>query len=871
MLARFFLRSHLAIAVTALIFVTPYSSAPAQKLDIFKLGGSQPALNEAEVTAKVQEKTVNAGEKVTVAVTIVVPERSWTYSTDPAFGGRTRIRIEDNAGLATDYYEPTKSARQAERQKEETAKVVDPALVKADHPPKLVKDQFLGELQKYPDMVTWTFPLTIAKATPTGELKIKGILDYQICDDRSCRQIKTPFEVVAQVKANSTAAEPVAEVQPTFEFTKEVKKKPGPVTVLAKLAPADFQVGDTVELTVSLNIAEDWHVYSITQEPGNAATATSINLSTIKGLKPQDEGFTPSVAPEKKDVEGVNETYHQEIHHGEISWVAKFEATEPSVAIDGKITYQACKNDSFCLIPTTIKFPLSAGVAGTGSSPVGVEQPIANNDSPESSTSPGNIEEANASEDVTSQGLLPFLVLAFTSGFLALLTPCVFPMIPITVSFFLKQAESKTHRPVFTATVYCLGIICTFTVLGLLMAAVFGASSLTSLVNNLWLNLAIAAVLLFFGANLLGMFEIRVPSWLLTWSSGKESQGGIVGVLFMAFTFTLVSFTCTFAFAGLLLVMAANGDFFWPILGMLAFSTAFALPFFFLALFPSFLTKLPKSGGWMNNVKVTMGMVEIAAAFKFLSVADIALFRVAMLLDFASVIIAWIVIAACTGMYLLGIFRTPHDTPTDSISVTRLGFAMCFFGLAGYLTTGLFAPEKTTGAIWQNIAAFAPPIIKGGDDVDVGPVLEHEGLKYALDRNQAIQFAKQNNRPMLYDFTGVNCVNCRKMEQLIAHDDPIRDRLTDVVLVAIYVDIMPQIISGDSAYDLLEENQALQREWFGDITMPSYAIVTPDGETRLSEFKGYPQQRSDFVDFLDKGLNRWRELKSSPDAQLTSR
>ena len=286
-----------------------------------------------------------------------------------------------------------------------------------------------------------------------------------------------------------------------------------------------------------------------------------------------------------------------------------------------------------------------------------------------------------ASRDVKKQGLVLFLVSAAGFGFLALLTPCVFPMVPITISFFLKQAEKGHHRPSTLATIYCGGIIATFTGLGLLMAALFEATSLNRLANNPWLNLVLAGVIVLFGISMLGVFEIRVPSWLLTWSAGKEQKGGIIGTLFMALTFTLVSFTCTFAFAGLLLVMASKGEVLWPVLGMLAFSAAFSFPFFLLALFPSFLKKLPKSGGWMNTIKVTMGFIEIGAALKFLSVADTSWFGQPMYLTYNVVMIGWLVMATAMGLYLLGLFRMPHDMPAKltfhPLAVRR---AVCAFG-----------------------------------------------------------------------------------------------------------------------------------------------------------------------------------------------
>ena len=405
----------------------------------------------------------------------------------------------------------------------------------------------------------------------------------------------------------------------------------------------------------------------------------------------------------------------QEVYHGTVSWSRELqvlpEAKTEGFGVKGKFKYQTCDKESVC-IPKTVAFDLH-----THQNKVATVAEPAN---PELDFS----KLTATSQDVKKQGLVLFLISAAGFGFLALLTPCVFPMVPITISFFLKQSEKGHHRPSTLALVYCGGIIATFTGLGLLMAALFEATALNRLANNPWLNLVLAGVIVLFGISMLGVFEIRVPSWLLTWSAGKEQKGGIMGTLFMALTFTLVSFTCTFAFAGLLLVMASKGEVLWPVLGMLAFSAAFSFPFFLLALFPSFLKKLPKSGGWMNTVKVTMGFIEIGAALKFLSVADTNWFGQPMYLTYNVVMIGWLVMAVACGLYLLGLFRMPHDMPAK-LTLPRLLFAVPFVLLAILLGLGTFTdfhPQGWTQKVWQNIVAFAP--IKPGEaghDPNIGP------------------------------------------------------------------------------------------------------------------------------------------------------
>jgi len=267
-------------------------------------------------------------------------------------------------------------------------------------------------------------------------------------------------------------------------------------------------------------------------------------------------------------------------------------------------------------------------------------------------------------------GFLSFILFAMGMGFLALLTPCVFPMIPITVSFFTKHGEDNDTNPVYAALTYTVGIIIIFTSLGLLLAFTLGATGANQIASSPIINLFIAGLFIYFAFSLFGQYEIRLPSALQQFSLKQENQGGIVGILFMALTFTLTSFTCTVQFVGLLLVAASQGETFWPIVGMLAFSFTFALPFFFLALFPQYLSKIPKSGGWLNSVKVIMGFLELAAAMKFLSNADLVLGW--GVFTYHSVLAVWVVIATLMGIYLLGKIKLPHDSNLDYVGVPRL-------------------------------------------------------------------------------------------------------------------------------------------------------------------------------------------------------
>ena len=299
----------------------------------------------------------------------------------------------------------------------------------------------------------------------------------------------------------------------------------------------------------------------------------------------------------------------------------------------------------------------------------------------------------------------------------------------------------------------------------------------------------------------------------------------------------------------------------------MAFGTAFASPFFILAMVPSMLKKLPKSGGWMNSVKVVMGLIEIGAAVKFFSVADLAWNNVPVIFDFVGAMVAWAVLALLIGLYLLGVFRLVHDTPANGVSVERLTIAMIFLGLAAMLTVGVLAPERGGGWIMDQIIAFAPPrfeepvhqvhAVAAGAVVLPEPTITHHGIQFAMDVDKAIAFATKQNQPMLFDFTGVNCINCRLMEKKLAQPE-IRQRLDKLVLVQLYADKVPLIPDVAEAKRLLKRNLGLQTEWFGDVTLPAYAVVTPDGKTILSSYLGLEQKNGEFAAFLDEGWKKWQ-------------
>jgi thiol:disulfide interchange protein DsbD len=431
-----------------------------------------------------------------------------------------------------------------------------------------------------------------------------------------------------------------------------------------------------------------------------------------------------------------------------------------------------------------------------------------------------------------------FIILALSMGFLALLTPCVFPMIPITVSYFTHQGEIEGRNPLKQASVYAVGIIATFTVLGFLLAIFIGASGANQLAANPWVNLFIGGLFIYFALSLFGMYEIQFPEGLRRFSMEREKKAGYLGTLFMALTFTLTSFTCTVQFVGLLLVAATQGQWFWPLLGMVIFATAFALPFFFLALFPQFLAKMPKSGGWLNSVKVVMGFLELAAAFKFLSNTDLVWNW--GIFSHYTVLTAWTVILLFTGLYLLGKIRLPHDSRVESIGVARMLLSLFFIVGSLYLATGLFG-RPIHGLIYS----YLPPRIEsvsGAVITSQGSIAESH--HWYTDLETGLRESARTGKPVFVDFTGYTCTNCRWMEANIFTRAGVKERFDQFILVQLYTD-------GGENY---RENQQYEIDRFGTAALPFYVILNSEDE-ELARFPGMTRDVKTFIKFLEIGIN----------------
>ena len=844
-----------AVLFSSLCFLNPVSAQ--DRINDFLGGGfGEQSVEAAEISVSAVLIPVDR-QTVDVQVTVELPPNHYIYSTNRSFGAATKIELSAPEGFQA------------------------VGAIRADRAPKKINDEYLGPVEKFFGKATWTQRLKTTRGSVTSNLKISGSLTGMYCsagEGGSCHPIE-PAEAFVAVMPDgykseaATVSAIAAEQAPTSASSQiiipELSLPKGmtqsPIRFTASLTPETARIGDFVTLTITAEITRPWHTYSITMDPDSiGGMPTEIRLTMVSGLQGAGKAFVASVKP---DIERPLENVVLETHYDQVSWTRNFALTEDTGAVAGDIDFQVCNHGS-CLNPATAKFSISLnGDAGTAD--------LAAMDSDDIIPVPDNTAEntedsASAAGPLSLAGLMPFILSAISAGFLSLLTPCVFPMIPVTVSYFLKQGEQRPGSTLKLAIIYCLGIIGAFTILGLTVAVVVGPTALPTLAGNRWLNLLFAGIFIIFALILMGMFEIKIPSWLLTWSSKKQDSGGIVGVLFMALTFTLVSFTCTFAFVGSLLVVAANGSFLKPVIGMVAFSTAFASPFFFLALFPAMLKKLPKSGGWMNSVKVTLGLLELAIVAKFLSIADIGFSPTGkpQFLDFSLVIGAWIAVSAVIGVYLLGLFRLPHDSPEGPIGPVRCLVSVGFFGLAAYMGIGLLGARAPEGVIWKQIAAFAPQRFESSRVAEGSSGGAHEGLPFSLDFDKAVAEASQADRPLFVDVTGVYCHNCRVMEQTVLATDRIQSLIKDLERVQVYTDKVP-IDEPAERERLLKRNKDLQKNWLKNVALPSYAIVSPDGKQILAMVGGV-QSTEDFAKFIESGVSKWQQRQSNVDDTTAS-
>ena len=637
------------------------------------------------------------------------------------------------------------------------------------------------------------------------------------------------------------------------------------VTWSVTTAPRPVAPGGTATVHLEGTIASDWKMYAMDSPPPSRGVSVRFDSLapplTVAGEPTQAEpkrGYDPNF---KKDV-----TYFENRASLRIPLAVAEDAAEATHTAQGTVTFMVC-NATMCLPPTPTSFIATVDVASGAPS---ASQPEAGSSTPDASRAAGPTSgesRASASESsearapgsesaaagalgssvgsagaagASTDGLWGFLLLAVGAGGAALLTPCVFPMIPLTVSYFTKHTDSRAES-VRMAGLYGLSIIGTFTGLGVAMAALVGASGAQSIAANPWVNLFIGLTFIVFALSLLGLFELRLPSGLVNYFNRQGNErGGLVGVLFMGLTLTLVSFSCTAPFVGGLLGATAGGAWVFPVFGMLAFSATFALPFVGFAMFPKALNDLPQSGAWMNAVKVTLGFVELAAALKFLSNADLVWGT--NLLSRPLAIAITVVVFALAGFYLLGKIRLKDEPVVQPIGSLRLLAATAFLGLALYMVPGLL------GAPLGALDAYLPPrmasdvsLLVAGDRSGGGTDTEFDWHTDAIE--SAFAEGRSVDKPVFIDFTGYTCTNCRDMEANVFPQAPVAERFrSDYVLLRLYTDDLPDGV----------EFQRYQLRLTGTTALPTYAVVDPHDRTLLRTVSGVLSVER-FASFLDAG------------------
>ena len=655
----------------------------------------------------------------------------------------------------------------------------------------------------------------------------------------------------------------------------------GALGSMAQLAePVKFLVTESVnekgQLEVSFKgtVEEGWHVYGSNFEDGGPQRAIVTlekgdgvkMLGGLKTIGKLHRGTDPMFAMEVETVEG------------DVTFVQTFELTGATYELSGYLTYGAC-NDQNCIPPTTVDFAFKGGSANAVVNTVAISEEAPGDGasfdavaiSGHSSLEASNdlwapvIDELKSDANVSTQAdtsLFWIFLMGIVGGLLALLTPCVWPIIPMTVSFFLKRSKDNRRKGIQDAITYGISIIVIYVGLGMLVTLFFGASALNAMSTNAIFNIFFFLLLVLFGLSFLGGFELTLPSsWSNAVDSKAEKTTGLLSIFLMAFTLTLVSFSCTGPIIGFLLVeVGTSGSILAPTMGMLGFAVALALPFTLFALFPTMLKSAPRSGNWMNSIKVMLGFLELAFSLKFLSVADLAYGW--GILDREVFLCLWIVIFAMMGLYMLNIIRLPHDedeydedgniVTRPRTSITRLVVGMVSLAFALYMVPGLW------GAPCKAVSAFAPPV----NTQDFNLHSQEVTPKFD-DYDMAMAYAKEKNMPVMLDFTGYGCVNCRKMEAAVWTAPEVAEIINNkYILVTLHVDDKtplpePIVVTENGQERKLrtvgDRWSYLQRYKFGANAQPFYVLLGPDGKP-LAPSYSFNEDVNAYIEWLNSGL-----------------
>ena len=645
--------------------------------------------------------------------------------------------------------------------------------------------------------------------------------------------------------------------------------------------------GDEAQIEFSAKIDNGWHVYS-TGLGNDGPISATFNASKMDGVK-----TVGGLTHKGNEISQFDNMFGMKLRYfeGSVTFIQKIKFTKPQYSINCYLEYGAC-NDETCMPPTSVDF-IKSGNAPAVAKDAAADK--ADNAAAANAAATASEEGATAEEGATVSGdsvaasmnvaapdsaatatlwqpvisdlkayeaaptdssLLYIFFAGLIGGFLALLTPCVWPIIPMTVSFFLKRNKERS-KAIREAVTYGISIVVIYVVLGLVVTLLFGASALNALSTNAVFNIFFCLLLVVFAASFFGAFEITLPSsWSNKIDAKSENTSGMLSIFLMAFTLTLVSFSCTGPIIGFLLVaVSTQGSILAPTIGMLGFAIALAIPFTLFAMFPSLLKSAPKSGGWMNVVKVVLGFIELAFALKFLSVADLAYGW--HILDRETFLALWIVIFGLLGVYLLGWLKFPHDDEGNRTNVPQFFLAMISLAFAIYMIPGLW------GAPLKAISAFAPPM----NTQDFNLYKASVEAKYH-DYEAGMAAAKAEGKPVMIDFTGFGCVNCRKMEAAVWTDPKVADMLNEkYVLISLYVDdktplAEPMTVTENGQQRTLrtvgDKWSYLQRVKFGANTQPFYVLIDNEGKP-LAGSRSYDEDINAYIDYLQTGIDNYKK------------
>lgn len=778
-----------------------------------------------------------------------------------------KATIEDNWHIYSVYIDPSKGPLPTEFIFEETDDYRLIGDIREGEYKTEYDKNFQMDLNYFEDEAVFTQKI---KRLSGSDFNLTGELSFMVCDDDKCLPpdyIPFEFDVKgASAKSDQKSEEEVADSPMSSSSSLGESMSPGSAQDLEPKiydpVKWNFAVEDETDSTAVLvaeaTIEDKWHVYAMNLESDMGPIPTSLNFDKSEDYELIGE---PS---EGKPKVSYDPNFDMDLSYFDNSASFKQKIRKLSdkpAKISGFVTFMVC-DDEKCLPPSDVDFTYT------------IEAGKANISKVDHQEEEGKVEKLNQR---SNWGIF---IIAFLSGFAALLTPCVFPMIPMTVSFFTKQSKTRAAG-IKNAVIYGLSIIGIYVLLGVVVTWAFGAAVLSNMATDPWFNLFFFVLLVVFAISFLGAFEITLPSSWINKADSKADKGGLIGIFFMAFVLALVSFSCTGPIVGTLIFEAATRGGLAPVVGMLGFSLAIALPFALFAAFPGWLNSLPQSGGWLNSVKVVLGFLELALAFKFLSNADLV--QDYGLLQRELFIAIWIVIFALLTLYLLGKLRLPHDSEIKKLSVPRLLLAMVTGILTIYMIPGMW------GAPLKLIAAFPPPMqysespmgvgntaggaataaVKPDDDMHLGP----QNIWVFHDYDKALAHAKKVNKPLMLDFTGKACVNCRKMEQQVWSDPSIKSKLADdVVLASLYVDLRKELPDDEKVTVDLGNGRSKKLRTVGDkwavmqelrykINAQPYYVLLDHNEEMLVEPANYQDygEIDLFNDWLDRGIKEFKK------------